>query len=70
MSTRLLVVVVFGLLAAVAVVLEERGRAVAGAAGGWATRLPLALAAGMRTTAGRTVTLLVWWWLGWHFLVR
>lgn len=64
MISHVLTIVAFALLA-----LAFLGIAVASHVPGWPVpTLGRLLAAGMRQRSTRIGILLVWWWLGWHFL--
>ena len=66
MSTRALTIIGFVTFLLVAAVMEVVART------GW-TRLPTldaVFAAARRSPLGRTITFVVWFWFGWHFLAR
>ena len=66
MTPRFLVVTAFALVAVVALAVEV----VARRPGSAVRPLGDAVAATLRTRAGRAVVFGVWLWLGWHFLAR
>ncbi len=64
--TRWTAIVGFALVAIAALAIDRRARR----AGSQLTTLATVLGRLMLTRGGRIGMLVVWWWLGWHFLAR